>query len=150
LFLLLFLLLFFFVFVSVPASVPGFFRFLFLFSFSFSLLSFSFSFSGRTRTTDGLVDVFRRREKRRRDVLILTRKIGETVTIGDDIKVQVVDVKGRQVRLGITAPGEWPVHREEIFLKIKEQNIVSLATAAEDVLTAARLWTETKPENTNE
>jgi carbon storage regulator len=83
-------------------------------------------------------------------VLILTRKIGETVTIGDDIKVQVVDVKGRQVRLGITAPSEWPVHREEIFLKIQEQNIVSTATTAEDLLTAAKLWTQNKPEKAHE
>jgi carbon storage regulator len=78
-------------------------------------------------------------------VLILTRKIGETVTIGDDIKVKVVEVKGRQVRLGITAPSEWAVHREEIFLKIQEQNLESLATEPQDLETAAQLWTQKKP-----
>ncbi|MDR1040981.1 MAG: carbon storage regulator CsrA [Deltaproteobacteria bacterium] len=78
-------------------------------------------------------------------MLILTRKIGETVTIGDEIKVQVVDVKGRQVRLGITAPSEWAVHREEIFIKIQEQNLRSLETATSDLESAAKLWTANKP-----
>jgi carbon storage regulator len=77
-------------------------------------------------------------------VLILTRKIGETVTIGDSIKIQVVDVKGHQVRLGITAPMEWAVHREEVFLRIQEQNIRSRATDTLDLEKAARLW-ETIP-----
>jgi carbon storage regulator len=73
-------------------------------------------------------------------VLILTRKIGETVTIGDNIKVQVVDVKGHQVRLGISAPMEWAVHREEVFLRIQEQNLKSKSTATTDLEIAARLW----------
>jgi carbon storage regulator len=79
-------------------------------------------------------------------VLILTRKIGETVTIGDSIKVQVVEVKGHQVRLGISAPMEWAVHREEVFLRIQEQNIRSRATATSDLEKAARLW-EAIPDN---
>jgi carbon storage regulator len=78
-------------------------------------------------------------------LLILTRKIGETVTIGDEIKVQVVDVKGRQVRLGITAPAEWAVHREEIFIKIQEQNLQSLRTDASDLQSAAQLLDSVKP-----
>jgi carbon storage regulator len=81
-------------------------------------------------------------------VLILTRKIGETVTIGANIKIQVVEIKGRQVRLGISAPSEWPVHREEIFLKIQAQNIESTVTTADDVMTAAKLWTRSKPSST--
>ena len=79
-------------------------------------------------------------------MLILTRKVGETVTIGDDIKVQVVDVKGRQVRLGITAPSESSVHREEIFLRLQQQNLESLATRTSDLENAARLWTDRDPE----
>ena len=55
-------------------------------------------------------------------MLILTRKIGEAVAIGDEVKVQVVEVKGRQVRLGITAPAALAVHREEVFQRIQEQN----------------------------
>ncbi|MDR3203452.1 MAG: carbon storage regulator CsrA [Deltaproteobacteria bacterium] len=78
-------------------------------------------------------------------MLILTRKIGEAVNIGDEIKVQVVDVKGRQVRLGITAPTDWSVHREEIFLRIKEQNLQSTSTAPTDLENAAKLWEGRKP-----
>lgn len=55
-------------------------------------------------------------------MLILTRKIGECITIGDEIKVYVVDIRGRQVRLGIEAPSGAVVHREEIYRKIAEEN----------------------------
>lgn len=55
-------------------------------------------------------------------MLILTRKQGESITIGDDIKVTVLGVYGRQVRLGVDAPIKVVVHREEVYLKIKEEN----------------------------
>jgi carbon storage regulator len=55
-------------------------------------------------------------------MLILTRKIGECIAIGDQIKVYVVDIRGKQVRLGIEAPSNAPVHREEIYQKILEEN----------------------------
>jgi carbon storage regulator len=54
-------------------------------------------------------------------MLILTRRIGESVMIGSEITVSVVDVKGTQVRLGIKAPKEVPVHREEIFERIRRE-----------------------------
>lgn len=66
-------------------------------------------------------------------MLILTRKLGETVIIGDGIKVQVVDIKGRQVRLGITAPPSCAVHREEVFLRIQEQNRQSIDPSPGDL-----------------
>ena len=72
-------------------------------------------------------------------MLILTRKIGETVTIGDEVKVQVVEVKGRQVRLGITAPAALAVHREEVFLRIQEQNRRSTDVALSDLEVLAGL-----------
>lgn len=54
-------------------------------------------------------------------MLILTRKIGEMMMIGDDVEVRILSVKGCQVRLGINAPKEISVHREEIFLKVQEE-----------------------------
>ena len=54
-------------------------------------------------------------------MLILTRRVGETVVIGDDVTVTVLGVKGNQVRLGVNAPKEIAVHREEIFERIKRE-----------------------------
>ena len=55
-------------------------------------------------------------------MLILTRKSGESITIGDDVKITVVEVKGKQVRIGIAAPRSYIIHREEIYLCIQEEN----------------------------
>jgi len=56
-------------------------------------------------------------------MLILTRRVGETVMIGDDVTITVLGVKGNQVRVGINAPKHVAVHREEIYERIKrEQN----------------------------
>jgi carbon storage regulator len=55
-------------------------------------------------------------------MLVLTRRIGERVRIGNDIELVVLDVRGREVRLGVTAPLGVPVHREEIYRRIQEAN----------------------------
>ena len=56
-----------------------------------------------------------------RIMLILTRRVGETVVIGNDVDVTVLGVKGNQVRLGIKAPKEIAVHREEIYERIRAE-----------------------------
>ena len=55
-------------------------------------------------------------------MLVLTRKIGEGIIIGDDIRITVVELKGGGVRIGIDAPREMKVHRQEVFDKIKQEN----------------------------
>jgi carbon storage regulator len=54
-------------------------------------------------------------------MLILTRRVGETVNIGNEVTVTVLGVKGNQVRVGINAPKNVPVHREEIYERIKRE-----------------------------
>ena len=54
-------------------------------------------------------------------MLILTRRVGETVMIGDDVTITVLGVKGNQVRVGINAPKNVAVHREEIYERIKRE-----------------------------
>jgi carbon storage regulator len=58
-------------------------------------------------------------------MLILTRKTGETIVIGDNVTVTVLGVKGNQVRLGINAPREVSVHREEIYERIRKEQLGS-------------------------
>ena len=64
-------------------------------------------------------------------MLILTRRVGETVMIGTDVTVTVLGVKGNQVRVGINAPKEVPVHREEIFERIKKEQEAKAAQAGQ-------------------
>ncbi|MFT4728550.1 MAG: carbon storage regulator [Granulosicoccus sp.] len=73
-------------------------------------------------------------------MLILTRRVGETLMIGDEVTVTVLGVKGSQVRIGVNAPKEVAVHREEIYDRIrKEQEVdVELSSSSEERDTAAQ------------
>ncbi len=55
-------------------------------------------------------------------MLVLTRKLGENIRIGDSVKITVLEVRSGQVKLGIEAPPEIKVHREEIYVRIQEEN----------------------------
>lgn len=61
-------------------------------------------------------------------MLVLTRKLGEVIRIGDDIKITVLEVRPSQIKLGIDAPPEVKVHREEIYRRIQEENAAKRPT----------------------
>ncbi len=67
-------------------------------------------------------------------MLVLTRKLGESIAIDDHIKIMVVQIKGKQVRLGIKAPKETKIHREEVYESIQKSN-EEAATATPKSLT---------------
>ncbi|MBF0477602.1 MAG: carbon storage regulator CsrA [Deltaproteobacteria bacterium] len=79
-------------------------------------------------------------------MLILTRKSGETITIGDNIRVTVVEVKGNHVKLGIEAPRNVIVHRQEIYERIQEENIEAARQTPVDLGQVANLWKKRKQE----
>ncbi len=72
-------------------------------------------------------------------MLVLTRKLGESIAIDDDIKIVVLQIKGRQVRLGIEAPRDTKIHREEVYLAIQEQNKAAAESKPEEVKKVAKL-----------
>jgi carbon storage regulator len=72
-------------------------------------------------------------------MLILTRRPQETLVVGDNIKVQVLGVKGGQVRLGVEAPREVPVYREEIWVRIKRDKLKSGELEPADAVGAGKL-----------
>ena len=64
-------------------------------------------------------------------MLILTRRVGETIMIGNDVTVKVLNVTGNQIRLGIKAPSDVAVHREEIYNKVQAEKSVTAKVADE-------------------
>lgn len=76
-------------------------------------------------------------------MLVLTRKVGEGITIGEEIKLVVIEIRGTQVRLGIEAPKNVIVHREEIFKKIREATVES-AEAPKSLEEISKIWKEMK------
>lgn len=78
-------------------------------------------------------------------MLIVTRKPTQSVYIGEDIVVTVIEVQGQHVRLGIRAPKQFPVYREEIFERIRLENQQAAASADAAVDEAARLIPKPKP-----
>lgn len=77
-------------------------------------------------------------------MLILTRKLGESIKIGEDIKITLLEINGRQLRIGIEAPKNIPVHRDEIWRLIQEQN--RQAAAAQDIK-LADIWEQIKADS---
>lgn len=73
-------------------------------------------------------------------MLILTRRAGESLHIGNHIKVTVISIQGKQVRLGITVPDDTLVYREEIYIRIMDENKQAMLADSDDLLAAATLW----------
>ena len=59
-------------------------------------------------------------------MLALTRRLGETLVINDTVRITVVAIRGNQVRLSVTAPAEVPVHREEVWLRLRQEAIAAV------------------------
>lgn len=64
-------------------------------------------------------------------MLVLTRRPGESIVVGENIVVTVIEIKGGQVRIGIDAPREVDVYREEIYEQVRQENLTSVANAEE-------------------
>ena len=79
-------------------------------------------------------------------MLILTRKLGETIRIGNEIKVTILESKGKQIRIGIDAPQDVTVHREEVYQMIKEQNILAAEAGRDDSIgkSLSHVWNRLK------
>jgi carbon storage regulator len=73
-------------------------------------------------------------------MLILTRKVGENITIGDEIKIQVLEIKGKQVRIGIQAPKQFSIHREEIYQKIQDENRLAAQKSPLNLTSFSEIW----------
>jgi carbon storage regulator len=72
-------------------------------------------------------------------MLVLTRKLGESITIDDNIKIRIEKIRGKQVRLGIEAPKETRIYREEVYQAIKDQNTQSSRVAPDSTRAVAKL-----------
>jgi carbon storage regulator len=66
-------------------------------------------------------------------MLVLTRKLGESIRIGDDIVIKVVDLDNRQVKIGIEAPRSVAVNREEVYERIQKENVAASTTKDQDI-----------------
>ena len=80
-------------------------------------------------------------------MLILTRKLGESIVIGDAIWITIVGVEGSQVRLGIDAPKEIAVYREEIYERFHEENRRAAMAKRADLRKLAQIWRDQREES---
>ena len=73
-------------------------------------------------------------------MLILTRKLGEAIVIGHDIKVTFLDIRGKQIRVGIEAPKGLAVHREEVWRLIRDQNVEAAGNGSMALHRVPDIW----------
>ncbi len=77
-------------------------------------------------------------------MLVLTRRLGESINIGDDIKITVVDIDGKQVKVGIEAPRDISIFREEVYERIKQENLRASNASSDELKKAAQIFKKSK------
>lgn len=77
-------------------------------------------------------------------MLILTRRPGESLCLGDEIRITVLSLQGKQVKIGLDVPSDMVVYRDEVYRRITEENRLAMETSNSDLLVAAELWQEAK------
>jgi carbon storage regulator len=77
-------------------------------------------------------------------MLILTRRSGQSLYVGDNIRVTVLGIQGKQVKIGLELPEDMTVYRDEVYQRAMEENRMAIQTSNEDLLVAATLWQDNK------
>jgi carbon storage regulator len=77
-------------------------------------------------------------------MLILTRRSGQSLYVGDNIRITVLGIQGKQVKIGLELPGDMTVYRDEVYQRVMEENRMAIQTSNEDLLVAAELWQDSK------
>jgi len=77
-------------------------------------------------------------------MLILTRRPGESLHVGDNIKITILGVQGKQIKIGLDVPEDIPVYREEVYLRVLEQNRMALQSSDQDLIAVTKLWEKNK------
>jgi carbon storage regulator len=77
-------------------------------------------------------------------MLILTRRSGQSLYVGDNIRITVLGIQGKQVKIGLELPEDMTVYRDEVYQRVMEENRMAIQTSNEDLLVAAKLWQDSK------
>ncbi len=75
-------------------------------------------------------------------MLILTRRLGESLYVGEDIRITILGLQGKQIKIGLDVPNDMTVYREEVYKRVTEENRLAIETSNEDLLRVASLWQE--------
>lgn len=73
-------------------------------------------------------------------MLILTRKAGESLYLGDDIRITILGIQGKQVKIGLDVPEDMVVYRDEVYRRVIDENHMALTISNADLLAAAKIW----------
>lgn len=73
-------------------------------------------------------------------MLVLTRRAGESIHLGDDIVITILSLKGKQVKIGLAVPEDMPVYRDEVYRRVQEQNRLAIQSLEQDVIKVTELW----------